>query len=367
MNFSLESLGYDDFFAAQMAKLDSNLAPARVVGQHRRQWDVANEQGSFRASLAGRLWARENVTQVDDAQPTVGDWVALESGDETTAPTIVHVLERRTELSRTSMARRGLRQTVVANIDFVAVVAAFSTGGAKDHAALRSLHPRRIERYVTAVRQGGAEPIVLLNKSDLDAEPKEKAAALSARLGSCQVLPVSTHLEHGLDAFFAFLRAGQTIGLVGLSGVGKSSIVNHLLGSDIQQIGEERKADTRGRHTTTHRQLFVAPSGVLLIDTPGMREFALSESLEGDRSAFEDIAALAARCQFRDCSHGTEPGCVVRQATLDGSLDADRLKNFRALAGEQKTSPVKQRRHLTRKRLKYPGRKQSVHGDDDVS
>ena len=362
MHPTLLHLGYDSFFAEQAERLGAEYAPARVVGQHRRQWDVTHESGTERAVLAGRLFAQDHVTQLDDAQPTVGDWVLLERAQKTSAAVIAHVLERRTSLCRTSMARRGERQTLVANIDYVAIVAAFAGDGATDHAARRSLHPRRIERYVAAVRQGGAEPIILLNKSDLTLDPDTTAQELSVRLGKCQVLPVCTTLSDGLGALLALLQPGQTIGFVGLSGVGKSSIVNRLMGNDVQPVAAERK-DSRGRHTTTHRQLFVTPQHHLVIDTPGMREFALSDSEEGDLAAFEDIVGLAAECQFRDCTHATEPGCRVRRAVSEGILQKDRLLNFQALS-KQAAEPSRARRQLTRRRQKYPQRRDRNFDED---
>ncbi len=330
----LSQLGYDQFFEEQLRRSSSDLIPGRVVGQHRRQWDVATEQGVVRAVLAGRLWAQDHVVQLDDAQPAVGDWVGLHRDNPESAPVITHLLERRTELSRVSMARRGARQTLVANVDHVAVVAAFAPPETVESVAKRSLHPKRLERYLAAIVAGGAEPTVLINKSDLAPDASKRAAELSLRLSGACVLPVSTHIPGGLNSFIKRLAPGQTIALVGLSGVGKSSIINRLLKRDAQKISGERAHDGRGRHTTTHRELFVTDDGFCLIDTPGMREFALSEVSTEDLAAFSDVIELARGCQFRDCTHFHEPGCAVSVAVTAGSLHPERLSSYQELLAE---------------------------------
>jgi len=349
-----------------MSELPEAWLPARVVGQHRREWDVATTEGVERAVLAGKQWAKEGVGQLDDAQPTVGDWVAVlkEPG---APPVIHHILKRRTWLSRTSMARRGARQTLVANVDRVAIVAAFAAAGGQDAVAKRSLHPRRIERYVAAVRTGGAEPLVVLNKSDLEPEAEARAEKLRARLKKTEVVTSNCMESDGLGRFLSAMSEGETIGLVGLSGVGKSSLVNRIIGKELQKIGEERTSDSRGRHTTTHRELFQTEGGLLLIDTPGMREFALADASETDLGAFEDVVEAAQGCQFRDCKHVSEPGCAVLLAVENGTLSRDRVENYRTLALELKTNSAQ--KPLTRlgrgKRQKYPSRKDRSWSDDD--
>lgn len=352
----LLALGYSEFFRAQMSKLPDELRPGRVVGQHRREWDVVTEEGSTRAVLAGKRWDPERGMVSSDVQPTVGDWVAVRPG---TPPVIETILDRRTSLSRTSLAKRGAKQVLVVNIDIVAVVSAFAHPGADDFASKRSLSARRIERYLTAIKSGGAESLVLLNKSDLDAAAQDHAARLEERLGDCPVVPVNCASPSGLDPLRKRLSAGTTIGFIGLSGVGKSSIVNTLLGRNAQKVGEERKHDARGRHTTTHRELFLAEEGFILIDTPGMREFALVGAEEADLEAFSDIAALARTCQFRDCRHESEPGCKVRGAVRAGSLDTDRLESYQTLRKELATLA---RNKSTKKTPEKGRRRPSTHG-----
>ncbi len=353
----LSKLGFDQFFQEQMETLDSGLTPARVVGQHRREWDVATEEGSERAVLAGRQWAQDHVVQLDDAQPAVGDWVALKKGDgDGVAPVIVQILKRKTELSRSSMARRGARQTLVANVDRVGVVAAFSRESAGENVSKRSLHARRIERYLAAVVAGGAKPIVVINKADLCTDPQTAAQELSRRLSGVDVVSVSTLTPSGLRDFERLIFPGQTVALVGLSGVGKSSIINQLLGKEAQKVSGERAHDGRGRHTTTHRELFFTPEGYCLIDTPGMREFALAEVSQSDLLAFSDITTWAEQCQFRDCGHKEEPGCAVVQAVARNELHPDRLEGYLELLVEL----AQLREQPTRRKLVKADRRRST-------
>lgn len=342
-----------------MSSLDDAFFPARVVAAHRRQWDVYSEAGTERAVLAGKSWAQSGVTQLDDAQPAVGDWVALARPVGASTPVIVKTLRRRSEMARTSMARRGVRQTLVANIDLVFIVAAFARADAQESAAKRSLHPRRLERYVAAVKKGGASPLIVINKADLVMDAASQAQRLQTRLG-VPVLSLSCLDEAPLKSLTAHVNSGQSIGLVGLSGVGKSSIVNRLLKREAQKVSAEREADARGRHTTTHRELFLADEGFCLIDTPGMREFALADPTEDDLLAFEDIAQLAEACQFRDCRHESEPGCAVLAAVTSHALDRDRLRSYHTLLGELPAQGVpRQRRELVRKpRTPRKGRRQ---------
>jgi ribosome biogenesis GTPase len=296
----------------------------------------------------------------------VGDFVAVRGGSATELPIIEHILDRRTWLTRTSLAKRGARQTLVANVDVVGVVAAFAHRDSDDFAARRSLQPRRIERYLTAIEKGGASPLVVLNKSDLDPEAEGTRKALADRLGSCPVITLSCITNPGLEPLLERTRAGQTIGLVGLSGVGKSSIVNRLLGHEAQKVSSERTSDARGRHTTTHRELFRTESGVIVIDTPGMREFALVGGDEADLGAFSDITGLAENCQFRDCSHGDEPGCAVAEAVRNGGIDADRLRSFRLLADElRQADQARQRRKPDRGKRRFPSSKRRRNDWDD--
>jgi ribosome biogenesis GTPase / thiamine phosphate phosphatase len=252
-------------------------------------------------------------------------------------PVIEQVLERRTFLARTSSKLRGLRQVIVANVDVIAVVAAFSPPEATAAVQQRSQHPRRIERFLTAIRPGGARPLVILNKADLVPDAQAQAERLAERIGA-PTIALSAFSAEGTSSIQAYLARGETIGFVGQSGVGKSSLVNRVLGQDVHKIGSLREEDARGRHTTTHRSLLLGPGPVLVIDTPGLRELSISEGRPEDLAAFEDIEVLAEACRFRDCTHRDEPGCNVVHAVEAGLLPEDRLRNYRTLAGEVKAT-----------------------------
>jgi ribosome biogenesis GTPase len=261
--------------------------------------------------------------------------------------------------------KKSERQSIVANIDHVAVVAAFAPPDCQDAVVKRSLHPRRIERYLTAIQKGGARPLVILNKADLSSNPHEKADRLRVRLNDCRVVCASAKTDDGLASLRSEFEPGDTVGFVGLSGVGKSSLINRFLGQDVQKVRSQRTQDARGRHVTTHRELFATDDGVLLIDTPGMREFAVAGASDADLSAFSDITRLARECQFRDCHHKNEPGCRVLSAVAASEISRDRLENFRALSEELSVASQ------ARARKRGPGRPRPQEGrrspkwDDD--
>jgi ribosome biogenesis GTPase / thiamine phosphate phosphatase len=293
--------------------------PSRVVSVSRGACEVMGA-----SDARGLVTSR--VLVPTGQQPVVGDWVLLTATPKQD-PVLDVTFPRQTWLRRAGVGGNSGAQFIASNVDTVFVVAGCS---ATEKMNERGLNPRRIERLVWVVREGGAHPVVLLNKADLIADAAGTAAVLSRRLGGVQVLPISAEVGSGVPALDVELRAGDTIAVIGASGVGKSTLINRLLGEQRQETTSTRDGDAKGRHTTTRRELFIAPSGALVIDTPGMREIALF-SEQGEAQGFDDIEALAGACRFHDCEHATEPGCAVRAAIANGECDAERLESYAAL------------------------------------
>jgi ribosome biogenesis GTPase / thiamine phosphate phosphatase len=318
---NLQDLGWDDGFAASLQRHD-NCIPARVSAQHRGEYDVLTECGEQRAHVAGRL--RHDASSGADL-PAVGDWVALR--DET----IHAVLPRRSAFLRKVAFHATEAQVLAANVDTVFVV----TGLDDDFS------PRRIERYLTLAWESGANPALILTKADLCADPLALLLEAEQVALGVRAHVVSNVTGEGLDELTTYLAPAQTIALLGSSGVGKSSLANRLLGTELQAT-KELAEDGTGRHTTTARQLFRLPGGAMLVDTPGLREVQLWDADEGINEAFSDVDELAADCRFNDCAHMREPGCAVQAAIDEGRLPRERLQSYRALQRELKRLAAKQ-------------------------
>jgi ribosome biogenesis GTPase len=291
------------------------LALARVIGSQRDHYRLAAGSTEVAAEPSGALWHR---TPTRAEMPVVGDWVAVRMVGEGQA-IVEAVLPRRTLFSRRAAGRAEDEQAIAANIDIVFLV----TGLDGD------FNPRRLERYLALAAESGAHPVIVLNKSDLCQDLPARIAETSAVSAGAPVIPASTRAPGGLDELRSYLEPGVTIALLGSSGAGKSSIVNGLLGEERQRTHDVRESDSRGRHTTTSRELIQLPGGAAMIDTPGMRELQLWASQESIDAAFDEISELAATCRFRDCTHSGEPGCAVA-----GSVDDDRLASYQKLQRE---------------------------------
>lgn len=326
---ALETFGFSDRFEASLNEIDPPPADVgRVAARHRHTYVVWTAAGELRLEVSPQLRKR-GATGAD--LPAVGDWVAIQN-DPPGPPAIEAVLQRSTRFSRHVAGDRTEEQVLAANVDVIFLVSALTT----------ELNPRRIERYLTIAWESGARPVIVLNKSDLCSEVEIATAfeEVEAVAPLVEVLVTSTITGAGMEEFRAQLRPGQTGALLGSSGVGKSSLLNHLVGRDAMAVKDTR-GDDKGRHTTTHRELVLLPSGGLLLDTPGMREMQLWDATDGLDAAFQEITDLAAGCKFSDCTHRSEPGCAVTAAVEAGELDRARLDSFHKLQKELRHLEIK--------------------------
>jgi ribosome biogenesis GTPase len=296
--------------------------PARIALEHTHIYRVLTESGEWLARVAGRL--RHHASARADF-PAIGDWVAVEPPTHGGDARIRAVLPRSSRFSRRAAGDRTEEQIVAANIDTVFLVA-----GLDDN-----FNPRRIERYLVVAWESGAAPVIVLNKADLVDDPDRHAEEVRALAAGVPVHAVSCRAPTSLDVLRTYLGHGHTGALLGSSGVGKSTIVNQLIGHDLLRTRDVRTSDSRGRHTTTARQLVFLPGQGVLIDTPGMRELQLWETGEAVAETFLDIEERAAHCKFRDCQHRSEPGCAVRAAVAAGEIPEGRLASYHKLADEQ--------------------------------
>ena len=323
MTEHLRDLGWDDEWAAAFAAADpGDLAPARVIIEFNHLYRGMSPAGEVQLQHAGRFKHRA----VDRSElSAVGDWVAVRLAAGEATGTIEAVLPRRSRFSRKVAGELTVEQVVAANIDTVFVVMGLDG----------DYNPRRLERYLLVAHESGASPVVLLSKADLASDLPAATSETVALAQGAAVHPISVVTGQGLAEVLAHLGPGRTGALLGSSGVGKSTLINALVGEARLPTQEVRASDSRGRHTTRHRQLIALPAGRgLLIDTPGMRELQLWDVSATGHEAFDDIAALAAVCHFTDCRHRDEPRCAVKQAVLEGRLDPARLASYVKLHDE---------------------------------
>ena len=320
---TLEALGWNqDLDRAFQAWADEpDVRPGRVLIEFNYICRVWCEGGEIDAVRSGRLTHR--ATSRGDL-PAVGDWVVVRKLADENRGAITAVLPRRSWFSRRMAGHVTDEQVVAANVDVVFIVMALDD----------DFSPRRLERYLLLARESGASPVILLTKPDVCVDVPARVAEIAALAGDVPVHVVSPKFDQGLDRVAEHVPAGKTGALLGSSGVGKSTIINRLVGREVQKTRHIRESDSKGRHTTTHRQLVFLPNGGFLIDTPGMRELQLWDVGEAVKETFDDIEALALECRFSDCRHRDEPRCAVKTAVEEGRLSASRLESYVKLQDE---------------------------------
>ncbi len=320
---TLESLGWDDGLARAFQEWADkrDMQPGRVLIEFNYICRVWCAEGEIEAVRSGRLSHR--ATSRGDL-PAVGDWVVVRKRPDDARGAIVAVLPRRSWFSRRMAGQVTDEQVVAANVDVVFVVMAL------DH----DFSLRRLERYLLLARESGAAPVVLLTKPDVSDEVAARLAEVTALAGDAPVHVISPKLNQGIEQVAVYLPPGKTGALLGSSGVGKSTIINRLVGRDVQRTRDIRAWDSKGRHTTTHRELVFLPNGGFVIDTPGMRELQLWDVGDAVSETFDDIEALAGACRFSDCRHRDEPDCAVKAAVAGGSMPAARLESYLKLNDE---------------------------------
>lgn len=323
MTFDLASLGWDESFASAYRRFGSDHRPGRALRVDRGVCTVLTAIGTVRASAAGTLLAR--AARDPEELPCAGDWLAVRVWPDDRL-TVEAVLPRRTAVLRRTADKDATSQVLAANMDTAAVV--------------EPMHPEpdlgRIERLLALAWESGAEPLVLLTKADLAADPAAVADQVAVVAPGVEVIPVSAKnaARGGLDRIWPLVAPGRTLGLLGPSGAGKSTLVNALAGAQVMVTQQIRRADGKGRHTTAYRALVPIPGGGAVLDTPGIRAVGLLDAADGVDQAFADVAALAARCRFGDCRHADEPGCAVQAAVAAGELPPRRLESWRKLQRE---------------------------------
>jgi len=330
-NFSsLSDLGWQPFFQQQLS-LDEwdETIPARVVEQYKSEITVATEQGVFNIPLLATM-----------PEMVVGDWLLLDSQQH-----VIRLLERKTCFSRKAAGSKLKRQLISANVDTAFIVSSMND----------DFNLNRIERFLSLVNESGAEPIVLLSKSDQSEIPQSFVAQVQALDPFLMVESINCLDAVSTNKLSPWIKQGTTIAVLGSSGVGKSTLINTLLGKEQQSTAGIREDDDKGRHTTTRRSLISLGAGGMILDTPGMREIQIADCKEGIATTFADIEAYAEQCKFSDCQHQAEPGCAVQQAIVSGDLDQRRLNNYLKLLREEafNSSSLSERRSSDKALGKY--------------
>ncbi|MBQ4613506.1 MAG: ribosome small subunit-dependent GTPase A [Akkermansia sp.] len=355
MTVTMEMLGWNADLAAAFASLQQpEWYPARIIRETKINFCViAKGKGDHEVVLSGKVW---HDAACDADLPTVGDWVAVDPGHGQDLPVIRAMLPRRNRFSRKAPGRSCAEQVIGANIDMVVLI----TDAESDY------NLRRIERYLTLIRKSGARPVVLINKADTAPEEVMKRACDEVAALGVEVHPIVARWKKGYPKYLRRVPKGQTITIVGSSGVGKSTFVNSLLGDEWLETGGVNEVTGKGRHTTVARELVVLPGGGVLIDNPGMREIQMWTDTATLRAEFADLAELASTCRFADCSHRKDAGCAIRAALESGSLSHERYEHFLNLDSEiAELEKRAQKRQMNLERVTKRAKKHTLRNRQD--
>lgn len=316
---NLTDLGWNQDFEDKLKQINKqdNFQIARIAIEYKGMYKLYTEAGEVLAEITGNM-------RYNNQFPAVGDWVVIDLQDSKARAIIHDILPRKSKFSRKVAGDNTEEQIVAANIDTIFIVTSLN----------QDFNLRRLERYLTIAWNSGAKPVIVLSKADLCADAEAKKAEVETVAFGVPIHIVSSLSGEGLDELEEYLETGYTVALLGSSGVGKSTIINQLMGSEKMEVDEIRINDGKGKHTTTHRELIVLETGGIVIDTPGMREIQLWDGNEGIKESFEDIETLAQNCKFNDCQHDSEPGCAVKEAIEQGDLPEKRLESYRKLERE---------------------------------
>ena len=316
---NIRKYGFSEVFSSKISQ-DSLLEPARVLSQEKGFYRIITDKGEKLAEVSGKF--RFQTTILSD-YPAVGNFVLVNWNESGNSSIIESLLPRKSAFIRKAAGEPQQEQIVAANIDTVFLCMALN----------HDFNLRRLERYISIAWDSGAMPVVVLTKSDLCDDLEQKLSEVSSVAFGVDVLVTTSTEENGYKVLLPFISEGKTIAFIGSSGVGKSTLINRLLGKDQLKTNGLRN-DDKGRHTTTHRELFLLPSGGMVIDTPGMREFGMWDNDTGIEKTFADIEELAAQCKFRNCTHTNEPGCAIRSALEMGELEMNRWQSYQKLKAE---------------------------------
>ncbi len=336
-NNYLENIGFEDFFARQLENyeaLSEEKSIARVSEVHREKYKVLGPEGEKLAHLKGSIF----YNGIEQIYPAVGDFVLVKRNLEG-EDTILKVLERKSKFSRMDSYNK-IEQTVAANFDYVLILTSMN----KDY------NVKRLDRYLASSWESGATPVIVLTKSDTTEDVEWFIRNTEENAIGVPIAAVSSITGEGIDELKAIFKPRSTLVLLGSSGVGKSSLVNALSGKEVMKVKDIREDDSKGRHTTTHRQLIILEDGTMIIDTPGMRELELWDVSEGLGTAFSDIDKLSMGCRFKDCKHEGEPGCAVQNAIKSGTLSKDRWNSYLKLKKEAEFAAAKENKNILQQR-----------------